>query len=112
MPGLMRSAFTADSGLLLAPGEDNWVLAVHAMADVLGMPLDEEITAALAKNMSHPKWPVRMMALYVLGNGTGGDFQKVSDWFALNDPSEYVRGMAAALRSAQPPATMPTGPLQ
>ena len=112
MPGLMRSAFTADSGLLLAPGEDNWVVAVHAMADVLGMPLDEEMTAALAKNMSHPKWPVRMMALYVLGNGTGGDFQKVSDWFALNDPSEYVRGMAAALRSAQPPATMPTGPLQ
>jgi len=112
MPGLMRSAFTSDSGLLLGPGEDNWVVAVHAMADMLGMPLDAQMTATLAKNMSHPKWPVRMMAIYVLGNGAGGDFQRVTDWFAQNDPSEYVRSMAAALRSSQPSATLSTGLLQ
>jgi len=112
MPGLLRSAFTSDSGLLLGPGEDNWVVAVHAMADILGMPLDGEMTATLAKDMSHPKWPVRMMALYVLGNSTDGGFERVTDWFALNDHSEYVRGMAAALRSGRPSTATPAGPLQ
>jgi len=112
MPGLLRSAFTSDSGLLLGSGEDNWVVAVHAMGDMLGMPLDAELTAVLAKNMSHPRWPVRMMAIYVLGNGAAGDFQKVSDWFAQNDPSEYVRSMAAALRSGPPLTQVPAGLLQ
>jgi hypothetical protein len=113
MPGLLRSAFTSDSGLLLGAAEDDWVVAVHAMADMIGMPLDAEMTAALAKNMNHPKWPVRMMAIYVLGNSGGGDFQRVSDWFAQNDPSEYVRSIAAALRSGPPLTTVtPTGPRQ
>jgi tetratricopeptide (TPR) repeat protein len=109
MPGLLRSAFTSDSGLLLGSDEDNWVVAIHAMADMTSMPLDGELTAALAKNLHHSAWPVRMMALYVLANGTGGNFQKVIDWFAQNDPSEHVRDMAAALRSGPPLMPVPAG---
>ncbi len=112
MPGLLRSAFTSDSGLLLGSGEEDWVVAVHAMADMLAMPLDAELTGVLARNLNHSKWPVRMMAMYVLANGAGGGFQKVIDWFAQNDPSEYVRGMAVALRSDAPLATAPVKPLQ
>ena len=111
MPGLLRSAFTSDSGLLLGSGEANWVIAVHAMADMLSMPLDEEMTTTLAKNLHHPKWPVRMMAMYVLANGAVGDFQKVIDWFAQSDPSEHVRNMAAALRSGPPLTLVPAGSL-
>jgi len=102
MPGLLRSAFTSDSGLLLGSEEDNWVVAIHAMADMVSMPLDGDLIAALGRNLHHPAWPVRMMALYVLANGTGGNFQKVIDWFAQNDPSEYVRSMALALRPGLP----------
>ena len=112
MPGLLQSAFTSDSGLLFGGGEDDWVVAVDAMADMLAMPLDAELTAALARNLHHPKWPVRMMAMYVLANGAGGDFQKVIAWFAHNDPSEYVRSMAVTLRSGPPLAVAPAGPLQ
>jgi len=112
MPGLLRSAFTSDSGLLLGSGEEDWVVAVHAMADMLAMPLDAELTAALARNLHHPKWPVRMMAMYVLANGAGGGFQKVIDWFAQSDPSEHVRSMALALRSGLPMAAAPAGPPQ
>ncbi|RPJ39450.1 MAG: hypothetical protein EHM35_02355 [Planctomycetaceae bacterium] len=112
MPGLLRSAFTSDSGLLLGSGEEDWVVAVHAMADMLAMPLDAELTGALARNLNHPKWPVRMMAIYVLANGAGGGFQKVIDWFAQSDPSEYVRGMAVALRSDPPLVAAPAMPPQ
>lgn len=111
MPALLRSAFTSDSGLLLGSGQDNWVTAVHAMADLLSMPLDGEVTAALAKNLHHPEWLVRMVALYLLANGATGSFEKVIDWFAQNDPSEHVCNMASALRSGPPLTLMPAGPL-
>lgn len=111
MPGMLRSAFTSDSGLLLGSGEDNWAVAVHALAETLAMPLDTDMTAALAKDLNHPNWPVRMMALYVLGNSSGSDFTRVSDWYMQNDSSEYVRSMAAALRP-RPPQMTSDGPLQ
>ena len=100
MPGLLRSALTNDSGLLLGNGQDDWVVAVRTMADMLSVPLDEQLTAAVARNLDHPKWPVRLMALYLLANQTDGNFEKVLDWFAQSDPNELVRDMATTLKSS------------
>jgi hypothetical protein len=112
MPGLLRSALTSDSGLLLGSGEDNWVVALHAMADMLSMPMDDDLAGAVAKNLHHSKWPVRMMAVYLLANTTGDDFRKVLDWFAEYDASELVRSMAIALRSDMPAAAARLEPVQ
>jgi hypothetical protein len=99
MPGLLRSALTGDPGLLLGGGQDDWIVAVHTMADMLSMPIDEQLAAAVARDLNHPKWPVRLMAIYLLANAGPGDFQQVLDWFARNDASEFVRLMAGTLRS-------------
>jgi hypothetical protein len=94
MPGLLRSALTSDAGLLLASGDDDWVVAVHAMADMLSLPLDEGLVTAVAKDLNRPEWPVRMMALYLLASEPHGDFQPVLDWFAQNDANQLVRALA------------------
>jgi len=104
MPGLLKSALTSDSGLLLGRAEDDWVVAVNAMADMLSMPLDDELAAAAAKDLHHPKWPVRFMAVYLLANRADNGFDKVLSWFSENDTSDLVRRMAAALRSGGPEA--------
>jgi len=110
MPGLLKSALTSDSGLLLGRGEDDWVVAVNAMADMLSMPMDDDLAGAVAKDLHHSKWPVRMMALYLLASRTDGGFEKVLSWFSENDTSDLVRGMAATLRSAGPAALGSAGP--
>ena len=97
---LLRSALTHESGLLRHPGPNEWVVKVYTMAEMLGLPLDHEIIKAVAENLNHSKWPVRMMAMYLLANKQQGAFDKVLDWAIQNDPSPSVRDMAAALRRA------------
>jgi tetratricopeptide (TPR) repeat protein len=111
MPALLRSALTSESGLLLSTGDDGWVVAVHTMADMLSLSLDEGLVATVAKDLNRPQWPVRMMALYLLANGSHGDFQPVLDWFAQNDPNDLVRSLAMTSRptslAAAPPGPTP-----
>lgn len=101
---LLRSAFVSDSGLLLGSGEDEWVVKVHAMADLLTLPLDRELAAAIAGNLNHPQWPVRLMAVYLLANAQGPSFAKVLGWVARNDGNPLVRSMAMALGTDLPAA--------
>jgi hypothetical protein len=77
---------------------------VNAMADLLSLPLDQGLAAVIAKNLNHPQWPVRLMAVYVLADGAGSGFDKVLDWVAQSDTNELVRGIALSLRPA-PAAT-------
>jgi hypothetical protein len=98
LPELLRAALVSDSGLLLRGGRDEWVVKVNAMADLLGVPIDQELAAALAKNLNHPQWPVRLMAVYLLAQGSGGGFERVLNWVAQNDANELVRGIALSLQ--------------
>jgi hypothetical protein len=107
LPELLRSALVSDSGLLLRDGGDEWVVKVNVMADLLTAPLDQELAAVIAKNLNHPQWPVRLMAVYVLADGTGNGFDKVLSWVAQNDTNELVRGIALSLQPA-PAAATPT----
>ncbi len=97
---LLRSALTHESGLLLHPGRDEWGVKVYTMAEMLLLPLDHELIKAVAENLNHSKWPVRMMAMYLLAVKQKGVFDKVLDWTVQNDPSQSVRDMASALRKA------------
>ncbi|MFC1634662.1 tetratricopeptide repeat protein [Planctomycetota bacterium] len=97
---LLRSALTHESGLLRHPGRNEWGVKVYTMAEMLGLPLDHELIKAVAENLNHPKWPVRMMTMYLLAGKQRGVFDKVLDWTVQHDPNPSVREMAAALRKA------------
>ena len=97
---LLRSALTHESGLLLRPGQNEWAVKVYTMAEMLPLPLDHELLKVVAENLNHTKWPVRMMAMYLLAGKQQGVFDKVLDWTVQNDPSQSVRDMAGALRRA------------
>ena len=97
MRSLLRSALLHESGLLRNPADNEWVVKVHTMADLLSLPLDHELISAAAENLNNPKWPVRMMAVYLLAKSPDSRFSKVLDWTAKNDPSKPVREMAIVL---------------
>jgi hypothetical protein len=106
LPELLRSSLLSPSGLLLSPGPDDWVVKVNTMADMLSMSLDQELATAVAKNLNHAHWPVRLMAVYLLASGSDNGFQPVLDWVAKQDPNELVRSMAISLQ-ASPASAMP-----
>jgi hypothetical protein len=97
MTPLLKSAFTHKSGLLLNPAEGDWVVKVNAMADMLSMPMDQELISAAAEDMNHTKWPVRLIAIYLLSTIPDNQFSPVLSWFAKNDPNKIVRDMAVVL---------------
>ena len=97
MTSLLRSALSHKSGLLLNPADDEWVVKVHTMADMLSLPIDHELISAVAENMNNKKWPVRLMAIYLLTTIPDSQFDQVLDWTAKNDPSKIVRDMAIVL---------------
>ena len=97
MTSLLRSALSHKSGLLLNPADDEWVVKVNTMADMLSLPLDNELISAVAENMNNTKWPVRLMAIYLLTTIPDSKFNQVLDWTAKNDPSKTVRDMAIVL---------------
>ena len=111
LPEFLRSALVSESGLLLGEGEGEWIVKVNTMADMLSMPIDRELATVVARNLNCPEWPVRLMAVYLLATGTGGDFEKVLDWVAQQDNNELVRSMAVVLRSnlADVSSTAPAG---
>ena len=109
MPALLKSAMVLDAGLLLNPPGTEWPVKVHTMAEMISLPLDHELTTAVARNLNNADWPVRMMAVYLLSRCPDGQFGKVLDWAAEYDSSKLVRDMAAALRAAasEPPQPEP-----
>ena len=97
MTPLLRSALSHKSGLLLNPADDEWVVKVHTMADMLSLPMDHELISAVAENLNNTKWPVRLMAIYLLTTIPDSQFDQVLGWTAKNDPSKTVRDMAIVL---------------
>jgi len=94
---LLRSALLHESGLLRNGADSEWIVKVHTMAAMLPLSLDYGLTRAVAENQSDVKWPVRMMALYLLASSPAANFGQVLDWIAGNDQSTFVREMAIAL---------------
>ena len=108
MPELLISALKRNLA------DPDWVVRVHTMAAMLPLQLDYELTTAVSESLDDSRWPVRMMAIYLLANSQSQAFSKVLEWTAKEDKSEYVRQMATALSPTQPqpipPAEIPTIP--
>ncbi len=102
MPKLLTDGLSHESGLLLNPAEAQWVVKVHTMADMLPLPLQHKLIKAVAENLYNTKWPVRMMAVYLLAKNPGSGFDKVLDWVAQNDMNQSVRDMAILLGRSLP----------
>ena len=100
MAPLLRSALLHEAGLLRNPAENDWPVKVHTMAQMLSLPLDHPLVSAVAENLNNAKWPVRMMAIYLLDKSQQGQFDQVLQWIMKNDPNQLVRQMAAALQGA------------
>ena len=98
MTPLLRSALTHEAGLLRSRAENDWPVKVHTMAQMLLLPLDHPLVSAVAENLNNGKWPVRMMAIYLLGQSGQSQFDQVLQWVMKNDPNQLVRQMAVALQ--------------
>ena len=117
MPTMFRNALVHESGLLRNPTDGLWLVKVHTMTYMTILPLDHELITAVAENLNSSRWPVRMMAIYLLAKSQARQFEKVLDWAAQYDPHPLVREMAAALaatklKASDLPAakTRPVGP--
>jgi hypothetical protein len=112
MPGLLKSALTHDSGLMLGRGRgvDQWVVEVHALTDMIHLSLDIDLKQAAAQALADVRWPVRVAALYLLAQGGDSSFGKVLDWTAKYDLDPLVRAMAMALAMEAAPVGRPAAP--
>ena len=101
MEAMLKSGLIYESGLLRNPENGGWLIKLYTMADLLLLPLDYELTEAVSENLKSAKWPVRLMALYLLDKNSGPDFEKVLGWVAANDQNEFVRKMALVLSKSR-----------
>ncbi len=90
------------SGLARALADSDWTIKLQSTAELMDVPLNYELTRALAGNLNDENWPVRLITLFLLGNSQGVSFEKVLDWTAEYDTNEYVRNMAVALGGKAP----------
>ena len=97
MGPLLEDALVHKAGLLRNDVDEGWVVKVYTMAEMLSLSLDNKLIMALAENLTDNKWPVRMIAVYLLAKSPESKFSKVLDWTANNDPNKMVRDMAAVL---------------
>ncbi|MDD5063130.1 MAG: hypothetical protein PHQ35_00010 [Phycisphaerae bacterium] len=102
MPPLLSSA------LLNGLASDDWVVKVHIMTDMTSLPLDYGLLNVLSKNLNDTRWPVRLIALYLLAKNQDSSFTKVLDWAAKYDSSKSVRDLAVALGGTPPPPPQQT----
>lgn len=112
MPNFLNSALQEliTENSKLKTGDEQWPIKVHTMAEMLSLPLNPELMNAVAKNLNHPKWPVRLMAVYLLAKTADGEFSKVLDWISKHDSSKFVRDMAITLGAAETQALEPLRP--
>ena len=106
-PALLKSA------LLRSLADRDWVVKLQTMAAIVKLPLDYDLTGAVAANLYDDNWPVRMMAVFLLAKSQGLEFKKVLDSTVRSDDNTYVREMAVAFGAdvpepEQPPPTEPT----
>ena len=65
---LLRSSLIDKPVCSLTEGDGQWDVPVDTMANMLSLSLDEELATVVAKNLKHPKWPVRLMTVYLLAH--------------------------------------------
>ncbi len=86
------------SALLYNLKSGDWVVKTNTMTDILPLPLDYELIAAVSENLNDTDhWPVRLMGLFLLAENQNDSFNRVLDWTAQHDSNPLVSQMATAL---------------
>jgi len=85
------------SALARCLSEDDWILKAQTIAAMLRFKLDYRLTDAVSAELENPKWPVRLMAVFILDKDQSQEFKPVLDWTAKNDAHPMVRQLAAIL---------------
>jgi tetratricopeptide (TPR) repeat protein len=96
-PDFLRGTLTYKEGLLRNPVDTEWPVKVYTMAQLLDLPLNYELVEAVSTNLSSEKWPVRMIAVYILAREQKNKFRIVLDSIAKEDKNELVRKIASSL---------------
>jgi hypothetical protein len=86
-----------EAALVQSLTDSDWVVRTNNIAAIAELPLDYELTSAVAQGLNDQHWPARMMAVWLLSQKQGYNFAKVLDHTAQYDNSEFVRKMAIAL---------------
>ncbi len=81
--------------------DEDWNVKTQTMAAMAYLTLDSKLTNDVAENLNDSKWPVRLMALYLLAKN-GHNLGKVLDWTARYDSNPLLREMAVALGGTAP----------
>jgi len=82
--------------------DDNWRVRIETMkALTFTGKLDYELMRVMSGNLNDERWPVRIMAMYMLSKFQNSQFAQVLDWAAEYDPEKIVRDMATALGGRQ-----------
>lgn len=96
MPVMLKSA------IVYSLDKEDWVVKTHIMVRMLPLKLDYDLINAVARNLNDSQWPVRLMAVLLLGRSQNEGFKEVLDWYAEYDPDEFVRNIATALGGTKP----------
>lgn len=84
--------------------DQDWLIRLQTLATFtdVALPMEHSLISTLSENLSHDRWPVRMMALYVLSQKESNNFESVLNWTARYDPYPLNRQMAVALGGTPP----------
>jgi len=79
--------------------DNDWIIRLQTMATFtdVTLPMEYSLIDSVSDNLSHERWPVRMMALFVLSQKESTNFNSVLDWTSRYDPCLLNRRMAVAL---------------
>ena len=86
-----------ESALVQCLTDSDWVVRAHSIATIAELPLNYELTSAVAQGLNDQHWPARMIAVWLLAQKQGYNFRNVLDHTAQYDNNEFVRNMAVAL---------------
>jgi hypothetical protein len=93
-----------ESALAQSLTDSDWVVRTHSMAAITELPLNYKLTNAVAAGLNDQRWPVRMMAVWLLAQKQDYNFTKVLDHTAQYDDRNFVRNMAIAFGAKTAPA--------
>lgn len=82
--------------------DEDWIIRLRTLSTLtdVSLTLDPALIGSVSENLSHERWPVRMMSLYILSTLESKNFDSVLNWVARYDTNPQVRQMARALGAA------------
>ena len=85
------------SAIVRCLSEDDWVLKCESILTGRMFRPDYRLVEAISGELDNDNWPVRLAAVFVMGNSGDEKFAKVLDWASKYDTDQMVKDMALLL---------------